>query len=450
MKKLLLILLFIPIFNFSQVDYRLAKDQKEFLDTLQRRTFNYFLHEVNEKNGLVKDRSTKDSPASIAAVGFGLPTYAIAAEKGWIERKKAYNITLATLKFYLKSEQSKSPSATGYKGFYYHFLKMNNGKREWKSELSSIDTAWLLAGLIFCRQYYSGETPEELEIRKLSTKLIERVDWNFMQLKDGRFKYGISLGWSPEEGFHKRGWHGYDESLFIYILAAGSGMKNPTEAYNTWLSTYVWQEPYQGLDHLIFPPMFGHQYTNMFIDFRNLSDKYMREKGIDYFENSRRAVLTQQRYAIENPLKWKGYGELMWGLSACDGPEAKNNKDGKEYLGYAARGTSGRDSVLFDDGTLAPTAVAASLPFAPEVCLPTLENMKVMYGDRGLWDKYGFQDAFNPTAEWIATDCLGIDQAPIIIMIENFYNGLVWKTIMKDPIIKKGLEILDFQLVRKE
>lgn len=425
-------------------NYSLTPVDKIFLDSLQYRTFLYFWYECNPDNGLVKDRSTKDSPASIAATGFAIPAWAIGAEKEWITRDQAAQRTLNLLKFLFASEQSKDKFATGYEGFYYHFLDMTTGKREWNCELSSIDTGLLFAGIIFAKNYYKGSDETEKSIRVLSQEILQRANWKFFTLPaNHKTPYTICLGWSPEEKFHEWGWHGYNEALILYIIAAGLGMEKAEEGYKTWLSTYQWAEPYHGLAHVVFPPLFGHQYSHMFIDLRGIADFYMQKKELDYFENSRRATYTQLEYAKENPKQWIGYDSLTWGITACDGPGFI--KDGKEFFGYAGRGTSGKEYNYFDDGTIAPTAAGGSIVFAPEIVIPTLISFKQKYGKSGLWGKYGFVDAFNLTAEWFAKDYLGIDQGPIILMIENFHNGFVWKYLMQDEIVRDGLSRLGFK-----
>lgn len=425
-----------------------SADDEAFLDTLQRRSFLYFLHEANPENGLVKDRSTAASPASIAAVGFAIPVWAVGAERGWISREEAARRTLNAARFFMNSEQSKDALATGYKGMYYHFLDLKNGKRFWSSELSTIDTGLLLAGLRFAAQYFNKDNDVENEIKALADSLTYRVDWNFMTLSE-KEEHGLamSMSWKPERGFNKTGWVGYNEALILYVIAAGSSYTDYEKAYDKWLSSYHWGGSYKGLEHVLFPPLFGHQYSHIFIDFRNLADKYLQEKGIDYFENSRRAVLTQRQYAIENPNKWEGYDSLTWGLTACDGPGSKYNKNGRSFMDYSARGVAG--DLIWDDGTIAPTAAAASIPFAPEVVMPTLKNFMAKYGNKGLWDKYGFVDAFNPTADWYDKDYIGIDQGPIVLMIENYRTGMIWEYCMKDPVIQEGLKRLGFQPLTK-
>lgn len=419
--------------------------EKQFLDTLQYRSFLFFINELNKESGLVKDRSASWSPASTASSGFGVLCWAIGAEKKWISREEAARLTMNLFTFLFNSSQSADSNATGYKGFYYHFLRMGDGKREWKCELSTIDSGFLYAAMLFARQYYTENNATENRIRELVEALLAKVEWDFFQF-DGNHKqpYTIPLGWHPEKGFIDQGWTGYCESLVLYIVAAGMDMKNASEGYQTWLKYYDWRKIY-GYEFLSFPPLMGHQYSHMFIDFKDIHDDFNRSKNIDYFETSRLATLVQRAYAVENPGKWKGYDSLCWGLTACDGPGDRFNTGDKKFLGYAGRGTSGNDLVFFDDGTIAPTAAAGSIPFLPDACIPTLMSMKEKYGESGLWGKYGFVDAFNPTLNWFNQDYIGIDQGPIVIMIENFKNGMIWKYVSKDPVIQRGLQRLGFR-----
>lgn len=428
------------------IEYTAGIEAEKFLDTLQYKSFLYFINEINPDNGLVKDRSTETSPASIAVVGWAFPVWAIGAEHGWITKEKAAELTLNALKFFYNSEQSMDPMATGYKGFYYHFIGMQDGKRNWKCELSSIDTGWLIAGIRFAVQYYSADSPVENEIRRLGDLITNRVEWDWFTIPDSveRFGDSMSMSWRPEKGKSNWGWVGLNEALLLYVISAGSGSEDAVKSYDVWLEDYDWQEPYPGLEHAVFEPLFGHQYSQMFVDFRGIYDKYMIEKGIDYYENSRRATLTQRLYAIENPSNFEGYDSLTWGLTACDGPGKEFTLNGKPMHGYSARGTTGSKGFTRDDGTIAPTAAGGAIVFAPEIVIPTLKNMYEKYGEKGLWDKYGFKDAFNPTVGWYDDDYLGLDQGPIIIMIENLRNGFVWKTTMKDEVIQKGLNKLGF------
>lgn len=432
----------------APINYKLTNIEESFLDSLQYRSFLYFINEVNYELGIVKDRTAEWTASSIAATGFALPCYAIGVERNWINREDAAKRTLNTINFFLYSIQSEDTNATGYKGFYYHFLDMKTGKRIWNSELSTIDSGFLIAGLIFARQYYSSSNPLEFEIRKKASQLIERVDWNFFLMNSNdEYNNSICMGWYPEKGFHNMGWIGYNEAILIYILAAGGNLINPEISYQAWLSGYDWRTPYPNLSHAAFPPLFGHQYSHMFIDFRGIVDSFMKSKGIDYFENSRRATIVQRKYAIDNPNNWAGYDSLCWGISACDGPGNQYNTNGKQFYGYAGRGTSGPDLVFFDDGTLTPTAIAGSIVFAPEYVIPTLINIDNIYGKKGLRSKYGFYDSFNPTLNWFDNDHIGIDQGPIVIMIENFRTGLVWNYFMRDTLIQNGLNKLGFEII---
>jgi len=391
-------------------------------------------------------------------VGFGLTAYPIGAERGYVTRDEARRRVLDTLRFLANAPQGPQPRGViGHKGLFYHFLDMGTGHRFEQVELSTIDTALLMAGVLFCQSYYDGDHAEEREIRDLADTLYRRVDWRWMQVRPP----AISHAWKPEHGFNDWDWHGYDESMILIILALGS----PTHAVGpeTWTKytesndwgTYPGTEPHVG-----FEPLFGHQYSHVWIDFRGIQDPYIREKGIDYFENSRRATYAQRAYAIDNPLGWEGYGEDVWGLTACDGPlDATLKIDGRErtFHTYWARGASFRD--VRDDGTLAPTAAVASLPFAPEIVLPAMSEMHRRWGTH-LFGKYGFLDSFNPTLKltnvrlqhgrvvpgvgWFDGDYLGIDQGPIVAMIENHRSGLVWETMKKNLYIVRGLRRAGF------
>jgi hypothetical protein len=432
----------------GKVDYPVTVGEEAMLDSIQHKTFLFFLQEHHPEKGIVKDRAASWAPASIAATGFGIPSFAIGAERHWMTREQAAEITLKILQFFINSVQSTDKNVTGYKGFYYHFLTMKSGAREWNCELSSIDTGILMMGIIFARNYYTLDNDVETQIRSLAALLLKRVDWNFMEMPaTGKFASTISMGWSPEKGLHDYGWSGYNEALFLYVLAAGSGMKNAEQSYKSWLTSYQWNTPYKGLSHVAFPPLFGHQFSQAFIDYRGIADKYMKEKRIDYFENSRRATYVQRQYAKDNPKGWIGYDSLCWGVTASDGPTEKHNFGDKKFLGYAGRGTSGPDYNYFDDGTIAPYASLSSLPFAPEIVFPTIQSMNEKYG-KNLWGKYGYYDSFNPTAKWFNDDFIGIDQGPMLMMIENFRTGFVWNYMMKDTIIQKGLNRLGYEYLQ--
>ncbi len=433
-----------PEVAVTRPTYALNAADEALLDSVQHRAFEFFRHESDSATGLVRDRTQPWSPASIAATGFGLSAWAVGAERGWMTRDEAVHRTLAALRFFAASDQTGA--RTGTHGFYYHFLSMDRGERMWNSELSTVDTALLLLGARFAAQYFDRDDPAEREIGTLTDSLTNRVRWDWATLPEqGEFGGSISLGWSPEKGFIPIGWVGYNEGLLVYVLAAGSAHPPPVAAYERWLSFYKWREPSPGLGHVAFGPMFGHQYPQVWLDLRGRPDRYLRERGLDYFENSRRATLVQRGYAMTNPGGWAGYDSLTWGLTACDGP-GDTTINGKKYWGYDARGTSGPDQ-SHDDGTIAPTAALGSVVFAPEIVVPTVRAMVERYGKRGLWGPYGLRDAFNPTADWIDRDYLGIDQGPIVLMIENLRTGLVWRRTMRDSVVQRGLRQLGFSEV---
>jgi hypothetical protein len=426
------------------------------VDDLQERTFRYFWDLAGPENGLIPDRWPTPSFSSVAAVGFGLTAYPIGAERGWITREQARDRVLTTLRFLADAKQGPEPAGVaGHKGFFYHFLDMKTGARFEQVELSTIDTTLLLAGALFCQSYFDRDTPEETEIRSIAETLYRRVEWNWARPEPPR----VSMGWHPEKGFIDYEWIGYNEALILYVLALGSPTHpiDPAD-WEAYTSTYQWATFY-GQDHVNFAPLFGHQYSHVWIDFRGIRDPYMRGKGIDYFENSRRATLSQRAYAIDNPGKFVGYGENVWGLTACDGPfDGDLEIDGRKihFMTYAARGAAHGE--IRDDGTIAPTAAAASIAFAPEVVVPAIEEMHRRWGTH-LYSKYGFLDSFNPTLTremktqhgrvvpgvgWFDGDYLGIDQGPIVAMIENHRTGLVWETMKRNPHIVRGLRRAGF------
>ena len=430
----------------GKIDYNLSKSDDLMLDSIQRQTFQYFVHESHPEFGIVRDRTAEGSFASIAATGWGLPTLAVGVERHWMSREEAASRTLKTLKFFYDSRNNPT---RGYKGFYFHFLDWKEGKRvdTWV-ELSSIDTGILMMGAVFARNYYDKNSSIEAEIRDYATKLLSNMDWNVFKMDEKSVQpHTISMAWHPEKGTTNWGWHGYTEGLFLYVLAAGTGIDNPIQHYNAWLKDYAWKEPYPGLAHVAFPPLFGHQFSHIFIDFRGLSDQYLKEKGIDYFENSRRATLAQQQYAIQNPKGWKGYDAHTWGFTATDGCGPKYNFGDKKFEGYAGRGATGKDDVVAEDGTIGIYGPICSLPFTPEESLKTIKNIKSKMGSK-LWGKYGFYDSFNETANWVSPDFVGLDQGPTILAIENFRTGLVWNYVMKDSVIQKGLERLHFEYIK--
>jgi hypothetical protein len=428
------------------------------LDDLEHRTFRWFWDVGDPTTGLVPDRWPSKSFCSIAAVGFALNAYAIGAERGWITRAQARERTLKTLRFFATAPQGNAAAGmTGYRGFFYHFLDMERGRRFETVELSSIDTVLLLAGILFAGSYYSGEDPTEAEIRRHAEEINGRVDWPWM-LGKGPL---VSMGWTPEQGFIESQWDRFNEATILYLLAIGSPTHPIDPAiWHRWTDnfSYSWGDHW-GERHLFFPPHFGHQYSHLWVDFRGIRDPWLRAHDLDLFENSRRATRAQRNYAIANPGQWAAYGPDCWGLTACDGPgDFKTVVDGREreFFGYAARGPDRRD-----DGTLAPTAIASSVAFEPELVSSGLAAMKRRFG-AAIYGQYGFLDAFNPTLAkapaagvpqhgrlvpgvcWVDTDYLGIDQGPIIGMIANHRDELIWRAMRRSAPVIAGLRRAGF------
>jgi hypothetical protein len=430
------------------------------IDELERRTFAWFWDSADPKTGLVPDHWPADSFSSIASVGFGLTAYGVGVERGYITREQAAERTLATLRFFTDAAQNDSEDdATGSHGFFYHFLNPQTGKREARwVELSSVDTTLLMGGVLFSQSYFDRDNAQEREIRDLADALYRNVDWAWMQ----HHAPLISMGWTPGGKFIETDWRGYNEGTLVYVLALGSPTHPVNEdAWKAWQATYdhTWGEFY-GQTFLNFAPLFGHQYSHVWIDFRGIRDDWNRAHNIDYFENSRRATYSQQAYAVANPGKFEGYGKNVWGLTASNGPGGIIVEGGdqmhREFHGYTARG-AGRDYIS-DDGTIVPTAAGGSIAFAPEIVIPALTEMKKRWG-KYIYTRYGFVDAFNPTFEtntelrtgklvpgvgWVDNVHIGIDQGPILLMIENYRSDFVWKTMKKNPYLRKGLERAGF------
>src|SRR5512140_1939330 len=421
-----------------------APADEVLLDGLQHAAFGYFLRAVNPSNGLVADTSREDSPASIAVMGFALASYPAAVERGWMTRADAVARSLAALRFFRGSDQSGSPEATGYKGFYYHFLNLRTGDRVWRSELSMIDTALLIAGALTASMYFRANIPDEIELRELVDAVYRCIDWRWAQ--GGAVT--IRHGWKPECGFLHYGWEGYSEALLLYALALGSPTHPPEgDCYHAWTATYQWENLY-GYDVLYAGPLFVHQFSHAWIDLRGLRDRFMREKRSDYFENSQRSTYVQREYAQRNPREFAGYDENCWGLSAGDGPSDESPdvaRQPRRLFGYAARGVPYGP----DDGTLSCPSVLASLPFAPEIVLPAVRNMIERYPE--MLAGRQFASGFNPTLAgpdgraWVSPGQYGLDQGIVVLMIENHRTELIWRLMRDCPHVTTGLRRAGFR-----
>jgi hypothetical protein len=360
---------------------------------------------------------------------------------------------LTTLRFFSGSDQGGSADATGYRGLYFHFLDVETGRRVWQSELSSIDTALLVVGMLTAAAYFTAATPAETELRRLANALYERVDWHWAEHDDD----AVALGWKPECGFLNYGWQGYNEALVLYALGMGSTTHPLTEgAFETWTMTYQWENLY-GIDLLMAGPLFEHEFSQAWIDCRGIRDRFMREKNSDYFENSRRAAQVQRQYAIRNPRGFSGYGQDCWGLSAGDGPSVEPALVAgrrQTFYGYAARGVPWGP----DDGTITGSSVVGALVFAPDIALPALRRMvdRADQAQGRCVQASSFNATVGPRADkgaaggdsgqgmWISEGEFGLDQGMIVLMIENFRSGLIWRLTRSIPCLRAGLRRAGF------
>ena len=420
----------------------------ELLHNLRLAIVDYYLKESNPQNGLVADKNEPGSAASIAAVGMGLSVYVVAVERRVVSRTDAVDRILALLRFLHSAPQGPEPTATGYKGFYYHFLDMQTGLRVFECELSTVDTAIMMAGILTAATYFTAHNEKEIELRKLADILYRRVDWQWALHGD----MTITHGWKPESGFLSYRWAtGYSEAIILYVLALGSPAFpiNP-QGYKEWIATFEWEKIYD-IEYLYAGPLFIHQMSHLWLDFRGIRDDFNRKVGIDYFENSRRATLVHQQYGIENPLRFAHYGECGWGFTASDGPGpamVKVNGVNRTFFGYEARGAPFGP----DDGTISPWAVATSVPFAPELVIKTIRRIVERLTSLGCNPYGGFVASFNPTYPddsklhaWMSPWVFGLNEGPILMMIENHHSGLIWKTIKRCSYIVNGLHRAGFR-----
>ena len=453
MKRIILALLALACIAGAPRPAR-AQDQAAVLDSIQYAGFRFFWYKANPANGLCPDRSASGSVCSTASTGFGLSAICIGVDHGWITRAQGRQRVLTTLQTLWNLPQGPGTSGIiGYKGLYYHWLDMTTGLRrvDWNAELSSIDTALLFAGIMHAREYFTDSVDtNESSIRALADSITRRADWRWMHL--GRWQetgtpsdsLGLQMGYNPTTGFSSFGkWIGYNEAMIMYIMAIGSPTHPiPASDWNVWTGGYSFSQYYPAVGNYVrFAPLFGHQYSHCWIDFRQIRDAYMASKNLTYWENSRRATLTQLAFGrqygqFESSLHF-GYSDSLWGWTACDGPTGNGTLGG-----YAARGNPGGP----DDGTIAPTAAISSVAFAADSVWPCIRNMwnsrNTVVGGlyRPLWLSYGFTDSFNPEKHpYFDMDVLGIDLGPEVLMIENHIANSVWWRFMQHPDIVDGL-----------
>jgi hypothetical protein len=394
----------------------LTSDDQKFLDDLESRGIQYFIDEADPITGLMPDRAKATGGAtefaSIASVGFGLTALCVGDHRGWVPPQEAYDHCLRVLRF-LKDH------GPGEHGFFYHFLNMHTGQRAWNCEVSDIDTALLMAGVLTVRQHFPGT-----ELASIANDLYENVDWTWPMTADGT----LSMGWTPEHGFHSARWHDFNEGPLIYLLGLGSRTHPlPARSWEAWKREPV--VTYAGLTFIQCPPLFTQQYPQVWFDLRGMRDNYA-----DYFRNSQLATLAQRQWSIDYLSKqFPTYGPNLWGLTASDSED-----------GYKAWGgpPAPKDDVI--DGSVVPAAAAGSLPFEPRLCLDVLENERANYGQKG-YLKYGFVDAFNPGDGWYNAFVLGIDVGPSVLMAENCRSGFVWQTFMSSPEARAAVKAAGFQ-----
>jgi hypothetical protein len=386
-----------------------------FLDELEKANFQYFLEQADPDTGLVKDRAKVQGAdngivASIAATGFGLTALAIGSQRGYIAVNDARQRALKAMHFLWE----KMPT---HRGFFFHFANVKTGAREWESEASSIDTAILLCGIVMCREYFQFP-----EIGQLTANILNRVDWTWLS-EDTTL---LPQGWSPESGFLPYRWDLYSELMMLYLLGLGA-TTNPLEpaAWTAWKRTTF---NYQGLTYIgSFAPLFVHQYSQAWFDFRRKRDSY---DSADYFLNSIIATEAHRIFCIELGKRFPDYNDSLWGITASD---SKN--------GYVVWG--GPPEMGPIDGTIVPSAAAGSLPFLPQATLRVLHTIRDRYGAQA-WSRYGFVNAFNPLSNWYDTDAIGIDTGITMVMAENLRTGFVWDMFMKSSEAQRGLQRAGF------
>jgi hypothetical protein len=396
--------------------YRFTSDEDSFLEELERACFQFFWNEVHPATGLVKDRSQASGPdsrnvASIAATGFGLTALCIADRRGWQDSRSIRERVATTLRFV----ESRVPQAHG---FFCHFLNIQNGERVFQSEVSSIDTSIFICGVLTCSAYF-----EDAEIRALARRIYERMDWNWLLHGDKT----LSMGWTPEHGFIRTRWDSYSELMMVYLLALGSsaiGMSK--QNWDAWTRPYF---EFNGVRYIgSHAPLFVHQYSHAWFDFRGKRDKYA-----DYFTNSMVATKVHKLWCLELSREFPDYTEDMWGITASDSSR-----------GYAVWG--GPPAMGRIDGSIVPCATGGSLPFLPEETVRVLRNIREKYENRA-WHRYGFVDAFNPLTNWYSQDVIGIDVGIMLLMAENARTGFVWEQFMKNDVARNGMARAGFHAV---
>jgi hypothetical protein len=393
--------------TYASIAATLSAEDDKFLEDLEHACFLFFWEQANPQSGLIKDRSNvriKDESlaASIASTGFGLTAICIAEQRGFVDRSDARQRVLRTLSFLWH----KLPT---HRGFYFHFANINTGERLWDSEVSSVDTAILLCGVLTCRQHFADK-----DIEELAHAIFDRVEWTWLS-EDTSL---LSHGWTPELGFIPSRWDYYSELMMMYLLGMGS-QSHPLskEAWQAWKRTTF---EYDGMRYIgSYAPLFVHQYSQAWFDFRQRRDHFA-----DYFLNSAIATDVHRRFCVGLNTQFVDYSNALWGITASDSSR-----------GYVVWG--GPPAIGPIDGTVVPCAAGGSLPFQPAATLRVLKTIHEHYPNA--WSRYGFVDAFNPLTAWYDSDVVGIDTGIMMLMAENLRTGFVWNTFMKNPEVQRGM-----------
>lgn len=397
----------------AESEIRTAEDER-LLDEIQRVTFDFFWEQSDPTTGLVRDRfnvraaSDSRTAASIAATGFGLTAICIGAQRAYVPAEEARDRAVAALRFL----DAGMPT---HRGFFYHWVDMHTGARIWDAEISSIDTAILLCGVVTCREHF-----RDAEVTELATRIFDRVEWTWLSADTTLLPHG----WRPEVGFLQYRWDVYSELMMMYLLGIGSTtFPLPVETWHAWKRTTF---EYDGLRYIgSFAPLFVHQYSQAWFDFRGRRDRYG-----DYFKNSVTATEVHRRFCLELAERFPHFTEDLWGITASDSAN-----------GYVAWGGPPELGPL--DGTVVPSAAAGSLPFLPTETLRVLRTIRTKY-DRA-WSRYGFVNAFNPMTGWYDADVVGIDTGITLLMAENLRTGFVWETFMRNANVRRALERAGFR-----
>lgn len=398
--------------------FGLVDEDEQFLEEMERLNSCYFWEQGSPQTGLIRDRSNLSGNdagvvASIASTGFGLTALCIAERRGFLAAAEVRNRVLTTLRFLWK----RLPH---HRGFFYHWANINTGERLWDSEVSSVDTAILLCGILTCRQHLRNQ-----EITYLANQIFNRVDWTWLSEDTSLLPHG----WTPEFGFLPYRWDYYSELMMMYLLGLGSST-HPlrAETWDAWKRTTF---EYHGMRYIgSFAPLFVHQYSQAWFDFRGKRDRYA-----DYFENSVIATKVHRLFCLELTKQFPDYSDDLWGITASDSEK-----------GYTAWGGPPATGAL--DGTVVPSAPGGSLPFLPQPVMRVLKNIRNRYGSA--WSRYGFVNAFNPLKNWYDPDVIGIDTGITMLMAENARTGFVWDTFMQNPEAKRGMERAGFHTYSRD